>query len=925
MFGEGTQQSWAPDRELRAKELGCYHYRASMTLLPGAKLGAYEILSSIGAGGMGEVYRARDARLARDVAIKVLPSDLATDPVARARFEREARAVAALSHPNILAIHDFGVQGNMAYAVLELLVGETLRQRLTRAPIPLRKTVEMAAQIARALSAAHEHGIAHRDLKPENVFICTDGHVKILDFGLARSIEAEPADDIAASDSDTMLRGTDPGTVLGTVGYMSPEQVRGLRADQRSDIFAFGCVLFEMLTGRRAFQGDTAAETMTAILREEPIDLARASAPLPATLEPLVRHCLEKRPEDRFQSARDLAFVLQAQLPSSSSGSLAPVTSKPRGRRSFSPALGAGAIMAVGALAFAIGRYAAPAGPGARAPQFMSFQQVTDIPGVETWPTLSPDGKSIVYSSDTAGTSKLYLIRVGSRTPVLLTGDSTEADHEPAWSPDGERIAFRSERDGGGIFVMASTGESVRRLADVGYSPSWSPDGSEIVVTASQFISPTDRSSTARGVWAIDTKSGRRRDIAPSHEGLQPRWSPQGWRIAAWGLRGGSGQRDIWTFAADGSDAAQGGVAVTDDAALDWSPAWSADGTHLYFASDRGGAMTLWRVGIDERSGRVTSEPEPMTVPSAWSGGFSLSRDGSTMAFASLDWRSTLLRVELDARREAIVGQPVPILKSTRPIRDHEMSPDGQWIAFMETGAQEDLFIARTDGSQYRRLTDDTYRDRAPTWSRDGKQLVFYSDRSGTYELWRIRPDGSGLEQVTAFGGGVNFATWSPDNSRLAFSGVNSDGWHLIPGDARALPLDAPQPRVDADLDFWPFSWSPDGSRIAGPIRHRDGMLESIAIYTLGSKSFRRVPGYRAQSIWAVPAWLSDGKRLVIRDDNGLSIVDADTGASHRLLPLRGYMVGRSMGVSRDDRWITYTETGTEGDIWLATLKKPND
>lgn len=895
-----------------------------MALLPGARLGAYEILTTIGAGGMGEVYRGRDARLARDVAIKVLPSSLATDPVARTRFEREAQAVATLSHPNILAIHDFGVQGEIAFAVLELLVGETLRQRLTSGPITVRKTIEIAIQIAQGLSAAHENGIAHRDLKPENVFICTDGRVKILDFGLARSLQPEPLPSAIASDSATMLGRTDPGTVLGTVGYMSPEQVRGLPADQRSDIFAFGCVLFEMLVGRRAFEGDTAAETMTAILKEDPIDLVRESGPLPPALEPIVRHCLEKRPDDRFQSARDLAFVLQAQSTTSSSVSArsGAVSAAARpGRRSFSAWTTAGAMTVVAALALAAGRYVVPATSDTRASQLVSFQQLTDMPGVETWPTLSPDGKSVVYSSDSSGVSKLYLMRVGTRTPIPLTGDAPEADHEPSWSPDGERIAFRSDRDGGGIFVMTSTGESVRRLTDVGYSPSWSPDGAEIVVTASQFISPTDRGSTARGLWAIDTRSGRRRDIAPAHEGLQPRWSPHGWRIAAWGLRGGSGQRDIWTFAADGSDAAHGGVTVTDDTALDWSPAWSPDGTFLYFASNRGGAMSLWRVRIDERTGRVTGAPEPMTVPSPWSGGFSLSSDGTTMAYAGLDWRSTLVRVQLDSRREAIVGSPVPILKSTRPIRDHEISPDSQWVAFMETGAQEDLFVARIDGTQYRRLTDDEFRDRAPTWSRDGRQLVFYSDRSGNYELWRIRPDGSGLEQVTAFGGGVNFATWSPDSSLLAFSGVNAKGWHMIPGDARGLAPTAPMPRVDAALDFWPFSWSSDGSRIAGAIRHPDGALDSIGVYTIASKTFRQVPSYRATSIWAVPAWLADGKRLVIRDEDGLSIVDAETGTSTKLMRVRGYLIGRSMGVSKDNRWITYTETGTEGDIWIATLK----
>ena len=279
-----------------------------MTLSAGTRLGPYEILSPLGAGGMGEVYRARDSKLERDVAIKVLPQSLAADPDALARFEREAKAVAALSHPNILAIHDFGTHEGTAYAVMELLEGETLRGKLDAGPIPQKQAVDYALQIAKGLSAAHEKGIVHRDLKPENLFVTKDGHVKILDFGLAKRVEAvAPGEETSAP---TGSGHTEPGTVMGTVGYMSPEQVRGLPVDHRSDIFSFGAILYEMLSGKKAFKRDTASDTMAAILREEPPELTESGRNISPALDHIVRHCLEKDRDNRFQSAKDIAFAL---------------------------------------------------------------------------------------------------------------------------------------------------------------------------------------------------------------------------------------------------------------------------------------------------------------------------------------------------------------------------------------------------------------------------------------------------------------------------------------------------------------------------------------------------------------------------------------------------------------------------------------
>ncbi len=285
-----------------------------MSLPAGTQLGPYEVLELIGAGGMGEVYKARDQRLGRDVAVKVMPASFASDPERLRRFEQEARAVASLSHPNILAVHDIGQHARQPFMVSELLQGESLREMLTRGPLSQRKAIDYGVQIAHGLAAAHSKDIAHRDLKPDNVFITRDGRVKILDFGLAKTVQKPAAVRVgdASGDMTALAPATEVGAVLGTVGYMSPEQVRGGTVDCRTDIFSFGAVFYEMLTGVRAFKRDTAAETMTAILHEDPPELSLSGSPIAPALERTVRHCLEKAPEQRFQSARDLAFDLES-------------------------------------------------------------------------------------------------------------------------------------------------------------------------------------------------------------------------------------------------------------------------------------------------------------------------------------------------------------------------------------------------------------------------------------------------------------------------------------------------------------------------------------------------------------------------------------------------------------------------------------
>jgi len=873
---------------------------------------------------MGDVYRARDTRLDRDVAIKVLPEHLATDEAARARFEREAKAIAALSHPNILAVYDVGAEEGVAFVVMELLEGETLRQRLSEsaggsAALSIRKVTQIGIEIAHGLAAAHDKQIVHRDVKPENIFIAADGRVKILDFGLARQTGPVPS---GASDVATQLQHTDPGTVLGTIGYMAPEQVKGGAVDHRADIFSLGCVLYEMASGRRPFARDTAAETMTAILRDDPADLVRDSGAIPAAFEPIVRHSLEKRPEERFQSARDLAFALQslgtgaATLTSSSSAVPANV---PEGRRRSQLVFPAVVALIAAVAAFLAGR-ATGGGGGqpAAGVNIESFQQVTDTPGVDTTPSVSPDGKTIVFTSDRDGSNQIYSQRVGSRTSVALTSGTDNT--APAFSPDGERIAFRSERDGGGIFLMSASGESVTRVSDEGHAPTWSPKGDELAVAFGPFFSPNDVSASKPGLLAVSVASGKKREVLRGTQvAMQPAWSPHGQRIAFFALRANSGQRDIFTVAADGSGADAPPVHVTNDTALDWTPVWSPNGDYLYFSSNRGGTMNLWRVAIDEATGKVGGEPEPVTTPAAYAGRMSFSRDGSLMAYASLDWRSTMLRQSFDPAREQITGPPTPMFRGSRPVRDHAISPDGQWIVFNETTPQEDLFVARVDGREYRRLTDDASRDRGPVWSPDGLTIYFYSDRSGKYELWRIRSDGSHAEVMTK-DANSNFPTVSPDGQHVATAGVSAGGTQI-----RAVSADVGaeaqfEPAPGPNQMFWPYSWS-SSNRLLGIVVTKEGAVAGVTTYDVATKQYRPVPVDEFRS-YGVPAWLRDGRRFLIRNAAGIELVDSVTGARKMLTRVRGYMVGRSLSLSTDNTWYSYTETGTEGDIWIARIKR---
>src|SRR5262245_17450765 len=488
--------------------------------LIGQEIANYKIISLLGRGGMGEVYLAEDKRLHRKVALKLLLAQFTNDAERVRRFEREAAAASATNHPNIVTIYEVGQMEQTHYLVTEFVAGETLRHRLTRGRMEALAALEVSVQVAAALEAAHEAGIVHRDIKPENVMVRPDGLVKVLDFGLAKLTEPQtPKIDTQASTIAGVI--TESGVVMGTPRYMSPEQARGMKVDGRTDIFTLGVALYEMIAGRAPFEGATTADVIAAILDKEPAPLADNSPGLPDELERIVTKALRKEREDRYQVITDVLVDLKdlkRELERAAETGRTRLPDEGKGRRAAWSRWRAPGAVALGAMAILAAVWYWRLGSGAGVKEALPlknarFTQLTDQAGPEYFPSLSPDGKSLVYASAAAGNWDIYFQRVGGKNPVNLTRDSAADDTQPVFSPDGERIAFRSEREGGGIFVMGATGESVKRLSDFGYNPAWAPDGKEIACAEESgvLINPGARWMGNSRMWAVNVATVKKR------------------------------------------------------------------------------------------------------------------------------------------------------------------------------------------------------------------------------------------------------------------------------------------------------------------------------------------------------------------------------------------------------------------------------
>ncbi|MEX2271193.1 MAG: protein kinase [Vicinamibacterales bacterium] len=872
----------------------------------GSRLGHYTILRQLGRGGMGEVFLAEDTSLGRQVALKVVRPDVAADPVRRARFEAEARTVAALNHPNIVTVHSIERAGEVHFITMEYVPGRPLSAEIpNRAGLPVKRFLDLALPLVEAVAAAHEHGVTHRDLKPDNVMVSGDGRVTVLDFGLAK---LKPALDETAETRLSSREGiTTEGQILGTVAYMSPEQAEGKPLDQRSDIFSLGVMLFEMATGRQPFSGDSTASIVSSILRDDPDPASRLNPSLPPPIARAIHRCLEKQPSRRYQSALDLRNDLAEVKQDLESGAQpASVPPRARGRWMYVAGLAAAAIIATAVVL--VRTPGEDADPDAGAFDEATFTHLTHGAGQELFPSLSPDGRTLVYASGAAGNMDIYSQRVGGQNAVNLTEASAADESHPAFSPDGERIAFRSERDGGGLFIMGATGEGVRRVTRAGYHPAWSPNGQQLLyVTASEPQRGIGRSE----MWVVPVAGGQPRLV--SEDAVQPAWSPNGRRIVYWARTGSAGTGDIWTIPAGGGAP----VAVTSEPSIDWNPVWAPDGRHVYFASNRGGSMNLWRVTVDETSGAVLGRAVPVTTGGgAANEHITIAKDGRRIAYVARVESMNVQRIAFDPSDESIRGIPEWITRGSRTVAQPDPSPDGRMLAFTTTGRQEDIFVASAAGVVMQQLTDDPFEDRAARWSPDGGRIAFYSNRTGKYEIWTIGRDGGGLQQLTR-SPGAHYPVWSPDGGRMAYSTHAPNGAFIFEtgkpwNEQQPQPLPA-MPDKTQTFEIW--SWSPDGRTLAGQKHLPDLSHAGIAVHTIGTQQIQWLTDFGE---W--PVWLADSRRLLFSHRGVLHLIDSVTGKHKELMSLPQSSLG-SVGLSTDNRAIYFTLRSAESDIWMMTLK----
>ncbi|HXJ86081.1 MAG TPA: protein kinase [Candidatus Binatia bacterium] len=803
-----------------------------MTLSAGTKIGPYEIVAPLGAGGMGEVYRAKDSRLGRDVAIKVLPASMSRDADRLRRFETEARAVAALNHPNILSLHDIGTYEGVPYLVSECLEGQSLRQELSSGALPQRHAVEYGMQIAQGLASAHDAGIVHRDFKPENIFITRDGRVKILDFGLAKLARPETTSDEGATmDAEV----TSAGVVLGTAGYMSPEQVRGESADARSDIFALGTVLYEMLSGNRAFHRDTTAETMTAILKEEPPELSTLSKPVSPAMERIVRRCLEKKPLQRFQSARDLAFNLEGLSGFSSPSGTGVAASKGSSASRIVPVFaGVLLLILVAAASWILARKSANL-------PLPAYRQLTFDRGLVYSARFAADGRSIYYSASWNGQP----LQLYSTTPGSPESRPLSLVNSTLWAVSSSEMAVSvgcMDRYlglcQGTLGLVPLAGGTPREIAEDALGADWTADGSEMAVI--REVSGKYRIEFPRGKVIYES------DRTPAYV----RISPQGDAVAFaefYNVDGDAG----WVVIVDrkGKEKLRRGPFISVEGV-----AWSPSGDEVWAAATttEGWANAILGFGPNKKDRVVLRLPGITRL-------HDVSRDGQLL-ISKESWRSGLqFRGQGDAKERDLAWLDYAAL--------HDLSSDGKEIAFDDWGS-----AAGATGLGYLRKTDGSPAVKLGTWgqavfSPDGSRVLVFDQSSLGSVKFDILPTGVGEPQSLSPNHMQQAASpgWMPDGKSIYFAGADGQGWRMYLQDDGGGSPRAVTPLISVKRNHSESHLvSPDGKFIFARDVNERGKL-----YPIDGGEPRSIPGWTPEDMWVT--WGTDGQSAYIYDDDKTS------------------------------------------------------
>jgi len=868
----------------------------------GKTVSHYRILEKLGEGGMGVVYKAEDTKLKRLVALKFLPSSIIASEAEKTRFIHEAQAAAALNHPNICTIHEIDDAEGHLFIAMEFVEGQSLKEKIESGPLKLDEALGIAMQVAEGLQAAHEKKITHRDIKPANIMLARKGQVKIMDFGLAKLA------------GRTKL--TKSGSTIGTVAYMSPEQVQGMEVDHRTDLWSFGVVLYELLTGELPFKGEYEQVLMYAIVNMKAQPIAALRPDVPAELERVVMKAVTKKREERFQTTGALLSelnILQETLKSK-------LSTKPVRRdqaRISGRRLTAGAAMLVALLMMISYLLLRLTNTNPPAPHLINPLQITFTAGMEDWPSWSPESGRLAYASNQSGNWDIWVTQLNGGQPLNRTANHSGRDFFPSWSPDGNLIAFWSEWENGGYFVMSPLAGSPRKITKAGLlsatTPQWSTDGSLLACVVE------DAAGLLIRIVALQSGNVQSLPLPAKKTSVDDlSWSPDG-RFFAYVEAAASVAQvtQLWILrAADGV-----AIPITEGRTEVWSPSWAGDGHTLYFISNRGGSMDYWQQRLHQ-NGTPNGDPQPITTGIGMRRA-SFSRDGSKLVYSKGRRVANLWSVPI------LKDRPANWTEATQLTRDHayiefvDVSPNGKFLLFnSDRSGNPDLWTMPATGGEMQQLTSDPTPDWNPFWSPNGKEILFYAYRSGNRDIWVLPVEGGPARQVTKHEASDLYGDWSPDGKEICFASLRSGNYDLwiVPsagGNERQMT-------VHPANDYQP-EWSPDGAWIV------------FVSDRSGEQSLWRIPaknapndGERAEPLTQGSAqysrWSPDGKWVYFLGGRGRSnniwAVSSDGKAEHPVTNLAGQLGELSyQALATDGRQLFFTWVEDIGDLWVMEVE----